>query len=92
MPQGYAFLRRMDRNLLACHDDIYVPAQMVRTYNITNGSRIVGWSNPLGLKDPSHRMISSALGVEVLKSHPGSLRAKAYTSLRAAKRFLRAPR
>jgi hypothetical protein len=42
-----------------------------------NGSRIVGWSNPLGLRDPSHRMVSGALGVELLKNQPGGLRLEA---------------
>jgi len=42
-----------------------------------NGSRVVGWSNPLGLNDPSHRMLSGTLGLDLLKNHPGSLRLEA---------------
>ncbi len=42
MTEGYAFLRKMEQNLLARHDDVYVPAHKVRQYNIGDGSRIIG--------------------------------------------------
>lgn len=42
-----------------------------------NGSRVVGWSNPLGLNDWNHRMISSTLGVDFLADRPGGLRLEA---------------
>ncbi len=36
-----------------------------------NGSSIVGWSNPVGLSRPDHRMFSAELGLEVVPKHPG---------------------
>ncbi len=42
MPDSSGFLRRMDRSLLAQHDDIYIPPALVRQFNIGTGSRIVG--------------------------------------------------
>ena len=42
MAEGYGFLRRIDKNLLAQHDDIYVPANLVRQWNLLSGSRVVG--------------------------------------------------
>jgi transcription termination factor Rho len=42
MAEGYAFLRRVANNMLAMHDDVWVPPQIVRQYNIGTGSRIVG--------------------------------------------------
>ena len=42
MPEGFAFLRRMGGNLLAQHDDIYVPAALVKKYQIATGSHVVG--------------------------------------------------
>ncbi len=42
-----------------------------------NGSRIVGWSNPLGLNDRDHRMTSGTFGVEFVPSQPGTLRLEA---------------
>jgi transcription termination factor Rho len=46
MSDGYAFLRRMEGNLIAQHDDVWVPVQLVRQYNIATGSRIVGTVMP----------------------------------------------
>jgi hypothetical protein len=40
---------------------------------IVNGSSIVGWSNPFGLNDADHRVLSGSVGVEVLP-RPGALR------------------
>lgn len=34
---------------------------------VLNGSRIVGWSDPLGLDDAGHRIVSSTVGVDLLK-------------------------
>lgn len=42
-----------------------------------NGSRSVGWSNPLGLNDRDHRMTSGTFGVEFVPSQPGTLRLEA---------------
>jgi len=41
-PDGHAFLRRIQHNLLAVHDDIHVPVQLVRKYNIGTGSQVIG--------------------------------------------------
>jgi hypothetical protein len=38
-----------------------------------NGSAIVGWSNPLGIQQASHRIVAGALGVE-LTPRPGGAR------------------
>lgn len=40
---------------------------------VVNGSGIVGWSNPLGLADSDHRMVSGSVGLEAL-DRPGGLR------------------
>jgi len=40
---------------------------------VVNGSSVVGWSNPLGMNDPDHRMASGSMGVEVLP-RPGAFR------------------
>ncbi len=42
-----------------------------------NGSRLVGWSNPLGLNDRNHRMTSGTFGFEFVRSQPGTLRFEA---------------
>lgn len=42
-----------------------------------NGSRVVGWSNPLGLNDPNHRIYSGTVGLEMLEGHPGGFRIEA---------------
>lgn len=34
---------------------------------VANGSRIVGWGDPLGLDDAGHRIVSSTVGVDLLK-------------------------
>lgn len=39
-----------------------------------NGTRIVGWSNPIGLNEPDHRILSGTLGLEILKRRPGGFR------------------
>jgi len=41
---------------------------------VMNGSSIVGWDNPFGLKNPSHRLVSGTLGVEILPQDPGTIR------------------
>ena len=38
-----------------------------------NGSSVVGWSNPLGLDDGGHRIVTGAVGIEALPT-PGALR------------------
>jgi hypothetical protein len=40
---------------------------------VMNGSRIVGWDNPLGLNQPNHRILSGSVGLEVLPRN-GALR------------------
>ncbi|MCE9635511.1 MAG: transcription termination factor Rho [Planctomycetes bacterium] len=42
MGEGYAFLRRVEKNMLAQHDDLYLPANLVRQWNIASGSRVIG--------------------------------------------------
>ena len=42
MPNGSAYLRVMERNLIADGDDVYVPAALVKQFNIVTGSRVVG--------------------------------------------------
>jgi transcription termination factor Rho len=42
MADGYAFLRKLSGNMLAAHDDVWIPAPLVRQYNIQTGSRVVG--------------------------------------------------
>jgi hypothetical protein len=39
-----------------------------------NGTRVVGWRNPLGLNEPDHRIVSGSLGIEFLKKRPGAFR------------------
>jgi hypothetical protein len=39
-----------------------------------NGTSVVGWSNPLGLQHPAHRIGSATLGMELLPRRPGALR------------------
>jgi transcription termination factor Rho len=46
MADGYAFLRKLSANMLAQHDDVWIPAPLVRQYNIQTGSRIVGTVMP----------------------------------------------
>jgi hypothetical protein len=38
------------------------------------GSEIVGWDDPLGLRRPSHRILSGSLGIEAAPTRPGLLR------------------
>ena len=38
-----------------------------------NGSNIVGWSNPFGLDEPDHRVLSATTGVEAFR-RPGTMR------------------
>jgi transcription termination factor Rho len=42
MGEGYGFLRREEKNFLAQHDDLYLPANLVRQWSILSGSRVVG--------------------------------------------------
>ena len=42
-----------------------------------NGTRVVGWSNPLGVNDLDHRVFSGTFGVEAVASRPGALRVEA---------------
>ena len=37
-----------------------------------NGTSVVGWSNPLGMEDASHRMIGASLKVEAVPNRPGA--------------------
>ncbi|HUF35011.1 MAG TPA: hypothetical protein VMN37_03625 [Gemmatimonadales bacterium] len=39
-----------------------------------NGSSIVGWSNPIGLSRPDHRLLSAELGLELVPTRPGLVR------------------
>jgi transcription termination factor Rho len=66
MHEGYAFLRRLDANYLAQHDDVWIPAQLVRQYNIQTGSRIVGTVLPPTRpgQRPSLGQIQSIEGVD----------------------------
>ena len=41
---------------------------------VLNGTRLVGWRNPLGVHEPDHRIVSGAVGFEVLPRRPGALR------------------
>jgi len=38
-----------------------------------SGSTLVGWSNPLGLGRPSHRLFGGTLGFEIVPRRPGAL-------------------
>lgn len=40
---------------------------------VVNGTGVVGWSNPLGLGRPAHRMSSLALSLEMLPNRPGAV-------------------
>ncbi len=42
MAEGYGFLRLVENNMLAKHDDVYLPANLARQWNIATGSRIKG--------------------------------------------------
>ncbi len=42
--------------------------------SILNGTSIVGWDNPFGLNNSSHRVVSGTLGVEILPEDPGTIR------------------
>ncbi len=42
MPEGFAYLRRIHKNLIAEHDDVYLPAALVKKYNIASGTRVMG--------------------------------------------------
>lgn len=44
---------------------------------LMNGARIVGWSNPLGLDDPDHRIVSGTIGLNLLPDQPGQFRLEA---------------
>ena len=39
-----------------------------------NGSSIVGWDDLIGLDEPDHRVLSAALGGELIPARPGTLR------------------
>jgi hypothetical protein len=41
---------------------------------VMNGSRVVGWSNPVGLNEPDHRIVSGTLGIELWPRQPGAFR------------------
>ena len=41
---------------------------------VMNGSRVVGWSNPVGLNEPDHRIVSGTVGVELWPRQPGAFR------------------
>jgi len=41
---------------------------------VVAGSELVGWSDPLGLSRPSHRVIVGSLGLEMIPSRPGAIR------------------
>ncbi len=58
MPEGYAFLRRIGANLLAQHDDTYVPAALVKRYQIETGSHVIG---PLEEQQDGHRPTCAAV-------------------------------
>lgn len=38
------------------------------------GSSLVGWSHLIGLEQPNHRVMSAALGTEIVPGRPGALR------------------
>jgi hypothetical protein len=42
-----------------------------------NGSSVVGWSNPLGVGRPHHRLVSGTVGLEAAPGRPGLLRVEA---------------
>jgi hypothetical protein len=42
-----------------------------------NGTRIVGWDNPLGLEESRHQVLAGRLGFDLLPSRPGGLRVEA---------------
>ncbi len=44
--------------------------------HVVGGSPMVGWDDPLGLSDDTHRMQLLSLGTELLASRPGALRAE----------------
>jgi len=39
---------------------------------LLNGTSIAGWSNPLGMNDPRHRVASAGVSVEFVPSRPGA--------------------
>jgi hypothetical protein len=39
------------------------------------GSELVGWSDPVGLSRPSHRVVVGSLGIEMIPARPGLFRA-----------------
>ena len=41
---------------------------------VMNGSRVVGWSNPVGLNEPDHRIVSGTVGIELWPRQPGAFR------------------
>jgi hypothetical protein len=41
---------------------------------VMNGSRVVGWSNPVGLNEPDHRIVSGTVGIELWPRQPGTFR------------------
>jgi hypothetical protein len=42
--------------------------------SVLNGTSIVGWDNLLGIENPSHRLFSGTLGLEILPQDPGTVR------------------
>jgi hypothetical protein len=44
------------------------------SFMIANGTSIVGWSNPLGVNNGSHRIVAGSVGVELVAGRPGGLR------------------
>jgi hypothetical protein len=43
------------------------------TANALHGSDLVGWSDPVGIGEPDHRILTGSIGIEAL-SQPGALR------------------
>jgi hypothetical protein len=42
-------------------------------FGALNGSSIVGWDNPVGLANTSHRILGAAIRVDAITSHPGAM-------------------
>jgi hypothetical protein len=43
------------------------------SFGALNGSSIVGWDNPLGLAETTHRIFGATLKVDALTQHPGAM-------------------